>query len=65
MTSPRPRTPQQEIVDLLAVALLRLRAAGPPSANPPQTLTVNEVDKDDLARRRAGMRVLTHMTGAG
>ncbi len=26
-----PRSPQQEIVDLMAVALLRLRAAGPPA----------------------------------
>jgi len=56
VTSPRPRTPQQEIVDLLAVALLRLRAAGPPATNPLPTPAVNEVEKDDLARRRVGMR---------
>jgi len=65
VTSPRPRTPQQEVVDLMAVALLRLRAAGPPPKNPLPTPVVNEADKDELARRRAGMRVLTHMTGAG
>ena len=29
----RPRSPQQEIVDLMAVALLRLRAAGQPPSN--------------------------------
>jgi hypothetical protein len=65
VTSPRPQTPQQEIVDLLAVALLRLRAAGPLPKHPSPTLTVNEVDKDELARRRVGMRVLTQMTGEG
>ncbi len=65
VTSPRPRTPQQEIVDLLAVALLRLRAAGAPPKNPLPTPVVNEADKDVLARRRVGMRVLTHMTGEG
>lgn len=60
-----PRSPQQEIVDLMAVALLRLRAAGPPPSNSSQTLTVNEVGKDELARRRFGVRVLSQMTDEG
>jgi hypothetical protein len=63
VTLPRPRTPKQEIVDLLAGALLHLRAAGPPPKHPLPNLTVNEVEKDDLARRRVDMRVLTQMTG--
>jgi predicted DNA-binding transcriptional regulator AlpA len=60
----RPRSPQQEIVDLMAVALLRLRAAGPPpiTITPSQTPTVNEVGKDEPVRRRFGVRVLTRMT---
>lgn len=61
----RPLSPQQEIVDLMAVALLRLRAAGPPPSNSSQTLTVNEVGKDELARRRFGVRVLSQMTDEG
>jgi len=61
----RPRSPQQEIVDLMAVALLRLRAAGPPPSHPSQTPTVNEVGKEELARRRFGVRVLTRMTDEG
>ena len=60
-----PRSPQQEIVDLLAVALLRLRAAGPPPSHPSQTPTVNDVGKEELARRRFGVRVLTRMTDEG
>ena len=60
-----PRSPQQEIVDLMAVALLRLRAAGPPPSDSSQTLTVNEVGKDELARRRFGVRVLSQMTDEG
>jgi len=60
-----PRSPQQEIVDLMAVALLRLRAAGPPPSHPSQTPTVNEVGKEELARRRFGVRVLTRMTDEG
>ena len=61
----RPRSPQQEIVDLMAVALLRLRAAGPPPITPSQTPTVNEVGKDEPVRRRVGVRVLTRMTDEG
>ena len=61
----RPRSPQQEIVDLMAVALLRLRAAGPPPITPSQTPTVNEVGKDEPVRRRFGVRVLTRMTDEG
>ena len=61
----RPRSPQQEIVDLMAVALLRLRAAGPPPSNPSQTPTVNEVGKDEPVRRRFDVRVLTRMTDEG
>jgi len=49
----------------LAVALLRLRAAGPRPKNSLPTPVVNEADKDDLARPRAGMGVLTQMTGEG
>ncbi|MFM7012279.1 MAG: helix-turn-helix transcriptional regulator [Betaproteobacteria bacterium] len=60
-----PRSPRQEIVDLLAVALLRLRAAGPPPSNPSETPTVNEVGKEGLARRRFGVRVLSQMTDEG
>ena len=60
-----PRSPQQEIVDLMAVALLRLRAAGPPPSHPSQTPTVNEVGKEELERRRFGVRVLTRMTDEG
>jgi hypothetical protein len=60
-----PRSPQQEIVDLIAVALLRLRAAGPPPITPSQTPTANEVGKEGLARRRFGVRVLTRMTDEG
>lgn len=60
-----PRSPQQEIVDLLAVALLRLRAAGPPPSHPSQTPTVNDVGKEELERRRFGVRVLSRMTGEG
>ena len=60
-----PRSPQQEIVDLMAVALLRLRAAGPPPSHPSQTPTVNEVGKEELARRRFGVRVLTRMMDEG
>jgi hypothetical protein len=60
-----PRSPQQEIVDLMAVALLRLRAAGPPPSHPSQTPTVNDVGKEELARRRFGVRVLTRMTDEG
>jgi hypothetical protein len=60
-----PRSPQQEIVDLMAVALLRLRAAGPPPSHPSQTPTVNEVGKEELARRRFGVRVLTRITDEG
>ena len=61
----RPRSPQQEIVDLMAVALLRLRAAGPPPSHPSQTPTVNEVGKEELARRRFGVHVLSRMTDEG
>ena len=61
----RPRSPQQEIVDLMAVALLRFRAAGPPPITPSQTPTVNEVGKDEPVRRRFGVRVLTRMTDEG
>ena len=61
----RPRSPQQEIVDLMAVALLRFRAAGPPPITPSQTPTVNEVGKEELERRRFGVRVLTRMTDEG
>jgi len=61
----RPLSPKQEIVDLMAVALLRLRAAGPPPSHPSQTPTVNEVGKEELARRRFGVRVLTRMTDEG
>ena len=61
----RPRSPQQEIVDLMAVALLRLRVAGPPPSHPSETPTVNEVGKEELARRRFGVRVLTRMTDEG
>ncbi len=61
----RPRSSQQEIVDLMAVALLRLRAAGPPPSHPSQTPTVNEVGKEELARRRFGVRVLTRITDEG
>lgn len=61
----RPRSPQQEIVDLMAVALLRLRAAGSPPSNPSQTPTVNEVGKDEPVRRRFGVRVLPRMTDEG
>lgn len=57
-----PRSPQQEIVDLMATALLRLRAAGPPPSHPSQTPTVNEVGKEELERRRFGVRVLSQMT---
>ena len=60
-----PRSPQQEIVDLMATALLRLRAAGPPPSHPSQTPTVNEVGKEELERRRFGVRVLTRMTDEG
>ena len=61
----RPRSPQQEIVDLMATALLRLRAAGPPHITPSPTPTVNEVGKEELERRRFGVRVLTRMTDEG
>jgi len=61
----RPRSPQQEIVDLMAVALLRLRAVGPPPITPSQTPTVNEVGKDEPVRRRFGVRVLSRMTDEG
>lgn len=61
----RPLSPKQEIVDLMAVALLRLRAAGPPPSHPSQTPTVNEVGKEELARRRFGVRVLTRITDEG
>jgi|GEM_PF-1190768 len=61
----RPRSPQQEIVDLMAVALLRLRVAGPPPSHPSETPTVNEVGKEELARRRFGVRVLSQMTDEG
>jgi len=61
----RPRSPQQEIVDLMAVALLRLRAAGPPPSHPSQTPTVNEVGKEELVLRRFGVRVLTQMKDEG
>jgi predicted DNA-binding transcriptional regulator AlpA len=61
----RPLSPKQELVDLMAVALLRLRAAGPPPSHPSQTLTVNEVGKEELARRRFGVRVLTRITDEG
>ena len=61
----RERSPQQEIVDLMAVALLRLRAAGPPPSHPSQTPTVNEVGKEELERRRFGVRVLSQMTDEG
>lgn len=61
----KPRSPQQEIVDLMAVALLRLRAAGSPPSNPSQTPTVNEVGKDEPVRRRFGVRVLPRMTDEG
>lgn len=61
----RPRSPQQEIVDLMAVALLRLRATGPPPITPSQTPTVNEVGKDEPVRRRFVVRVLTRMTDEG
>lgn len=57
-----PRSPQQEIVDLMATALLRLRVPGPPPSHPSQTPTVNEVGKEELARRRFGVRVLNRMT---
>lgn len=60
-----PRSPQQEIVDLIAVALLRLRAAGPPPGKSSQTLTANEVGKEELSRQRFGKRVLTRMKGEG
>jgi hypothetical protein len=60
-----PRSPQQEIVDLMATALLRLRAAGSPPITPSQTPTVNEVGKEELERRCFGVRVLTRMTNAG
>ena len=60
-----PRSPQREIVDLMAVALLRLRAAGLPPSHPSQTPTVSEVVKEVLARRRFGVRVLTRMTDEG
>ena len=61
----RPLSPKQELVDLMAVALLRLRAAGPPPSHPSQTPTVNEVGKEELARRRFGVRVLTRITDEG
>ena len=61
----RPRSPQQEIVDLMAVALLRLRAVGPPPITPSQTPTVKEVGKDEPVRRRFGVRVLSRMTDEG
>ena len=61
----RRRSPQQEIVDLMAVALLRLRVAGPPPSHPSETPTVNEVGKEELARRRFGVRVLSQMTDEG
>ena len=61
----RPRSPQQEIVDLMAVALLRLRVAGPPPSHPSEPPTVNEVGKEELARRRFGVRVLSQMTDEG
>ena len=61
----RPRSPQQEIVDLMAAALLRSRAAGPPPSHPSQTPTVNEVGKEGLERRRFGVRVLSRMTDEG
>ena len=61
----RPLSPKQEIVDLMAVALLRLRAAGPRPSHPSQTPTVNEVGKEELARRRFGVRVLSQMTDEG
>ncbi len=57
----KPRTAQQEVVDLVATALLRLRAAGPPPENLSQTITVNEVGKHDLVSRRFGTRELTRM----
>ena len=49
----------------MATALLRLRAAGPPPSHPSQTPTVNEVGKEELERRRFGVRVLTRMTDEG
>jgi predicted DNA-binding transcriptional regulator AlpA len=60
-----PRSPQQEIVDLMATALLRLRAAGPPPSHPSQTPTVNEVGSEVRGRRRFGVRVLSRMTDEG
>jgi predicted DNA-binding transcriptional regulator AlpA len=60
-----PRSPQQEIVDLMATALLRLRAAGPPPSHPSQTPTANEVGREVLERRRFGVHVLSRMTDEG
>ncbi len=61
----KPRTAQQEVVDLVAIALLRLRAAGSPPENLSKTLTVNESVKDELVSRRFGTRGLTRMTDKG
>ncbi len=49
----------------MAAALLRLRAAGPPSSHPSQTPTINEVGKEELERRRFSVRVLSRMTDEG
>ena len=58
MSCKGPRAPQQEVIDLIATALLRLRADGPVPKNSPQTPSNNPTQPKDPIRLAPSKRVL-------